>query len=311
MVQTSQTNEVDMLLTVAVPVQLPEMQFFDKQGKPLVGGKIYSHKVGTGEFKPTFKNAQKTALNRNPVVLDNAGCAFIYLNGNHHLKIFDKNDRFIEERWVPSTEFKTFFFDKFGKALRFGKVYTHDFESTVLKPSYQNPEKTVRNTNPVILDEDGSAMMCMNGSYRLRVYDEKGVFQGDQDFFRNVAYALTSKPYPVYLDEDLSTNFEMNHIDFTKIHWHESELIEKSKIDLIVHDVYMYDSSPIPYLEVMSVGFSVNNVLLSQTPKLNLTEDVCVNFIFNNVLRHSPVDNYHTETTAIDLTVNNVIVEYL
>ncbi len=212
-----------MLLTIAMPVQLPKMQFFDQQGKPLVGGKIYSYKVGTGEFKPTYKNAQKTALNKNPVVLDGAGCAFIYLNGNHHLKIFDKQGQLIEERWVPSTEFRTFFFDKFGKALRFGKVYTHDFESTMPKPSYQNPEKSFLNPNPIILDDDGSAMICINGSYRLRVYDEKGVFQGDQDFFRNVAYALTSKPYPNYFDERISAS-----ISLEKVVVHDAQNIQES-----------------------------------------------------------------------------------
>jgi hypothetical protein len=199
-----------MLYQVAVPIIQPRMRFFDADGKPLVGGKVYSFKVGTELFKPTYRDAQKTALNTNPIVLDSDGSALIYLSGAHVLKVYDKNGNFIEERYLPETQMKTQFFDKLGVPLKNGKVWTYDISSTIKKTSYANADKNQPNANPVVLDAEGWASISMIGSYRLRSYNEKGVSTGDQDFKRPAAKALTSKVYPVYFVEGVTGNPSIN-----------------------------------------------------------------------------------------------------
>ncbi|WP_151738256.1 hypothetical protein [Acinetobacter junii] len=199
-----------MLYKIASPIIQPRMRFFDADGKPLVGGKVYSYKVGTEIFKPTYRDAQRTALNQNPVVLDNEGSALIYLLGSHVLKIYDKKGNFIEQIYVPEAQMTTQFFDKFGKPLSFGRVWTYDIASTIKKTSFANADQSQPNPNPIILDVEGKASISMIGSYRLRTYNEKNVHLGDQDFQRPVAQALTSKPYPLYFDEKISSNVSIS-----------------------------------------------------------------------------------------------------
>lgn len=200
------------LVTVAAPIKQPRMRFFDADGKPLVGGRVYSYKVGTDLFRPTFRNAYKTALNQNPIILDNAGSALIYLTGSHLLQVFDRFGNFVSMHYLPVTEMRAYFHDKLGKPLKYGRIETYDIASTIKKASYGDSQKESLNTNPVILDKNGSAVICIVGSYRLRVYDEKGVFLWDEDFFREPARALTSRVYPAFCDEYMQSQCEVNTI---------------------------------------------------------------------------------------------------
>jgi hypothetical protein len=198
-----------MLYQVVTPIIQPRMRFFDADGKPLVGGKVYSCYVGTNTFKPTYRDANKTALNTNPIVLDADGSALIYLNGAHVLKVYDRDGNLIESRYMPESQMRTQFFDKYGVPLKNGKVWTYDIASTIKKTSYANADKTQPNANPVVLDAEGWASISMLGSYRLRSYNEKGVSTGDQDFRRPVAKALTSKTYPLYFMDGVGVSIVM------------------------------------------------------------------------------------------------------
>ena len=195
---------------LATPVIQPRMHFFDKEGKPLIGGKVYSFKVGEDIFKPTYRNSEFTAANQNPILLDQAGSALIYVRGSVQLKIYDKSGVFIEEKIVYQQQMRTQFFDKYGKALGGGKVWTYDYQSTIKKPSYENADDALLNPNPVILDENGWGSLSIVGAYRLRQYDKKGVFVGDQDFKRPPARVLTSVVYPVYTLDTISTNTQLS-----------------------------------------------------------------------------------------------------
>ncbi|MFV0408663.1 MAG: hypothetical protein ACK5LJ_02875, partial [Paracoccus sp. (in: a-proteobacteria)] len=238
-----------MLYQVVTPIIQPRMRFFDADGKPLVGGKVYSCYVGSDVFKPTYRDANKTALNTTPIVLDADGSALIYLNGAHVLKIHDRDGNLIESRYVPETQMRTQFFDKYGVPLKNGKVWTYDIASTIKKPSYINADKNQPNTNPVVLDAEGWASISMNGSYRLRSYNEKGVSTGDQDFRRPAAKALTSKVYPLYLDDGISCGFDIHDLDRYDITWKDSALSENTAVSFSVGDVFMRDNSPIPIAE--------------------------------------------------------------
>jgi len=57
----------------------PKMQFFDQNGNPLVGGKVYTYLTGTLTPQFTFTDATGTVNNTNPVILDARGEASIWL----------------------------------------------------------------------------------------------------------------------------------------------------------------------------------------------------------------------------------------
>lgn len=205
------------------------MRFFDKEGKPLVGGKVYAFKVGTEEFKPTYRNSEFTALNTNPVVLDGAGSALIYLRGANLLKIYDRHGNFIEERIEYQQRERAQFYDDYGRPLKNGYVYTYDYQSAIKKTSYSIDD--VANQNPIVLDENGTALVNIVGAYRLRQYNSKNVFVGDQDFKRPPIKALTSKMYPLYFKEGFQTNFQT--INAIKIQ--VPELIENIESAFSIH----------------------------------------------------------------------------
>lgn len=190
---------------LATPVIQPRMRFFDKEGKPLIGGKVYAFKVGTEEFKPTYRNSEFTALNQNPIVLDNAGSALIYLRGSNQLRIYDKDGNHIENRIEYQQLERAQFYDDYGKPLKNGFVYTYDYQSTIKKTSYSIDDVT--NPNPIVLDENGTALVNIVGAYRLRQYNSKNVFVGDQDFKRPPIKVLTSVVYPLYFKEGLKVSF--------------------------------------------------------------------------------------------------------
>lgn len=57
----------------------PYMQFFDSNGDPLSGGKVYTYDEGTTTAKATYTDAGGLVENANPVVLDSAGRGDIWL----------------------------------------------------------------------------------------------------------------------------------------------------------------------------------------------------------------------------------------
>ena len=52
---------------------------FDDNGNPLVGGKLYTYAAGTSNAQATYSDVSLSVANANPVVLDSAGRATVYL----------------------------------------------------------------------------------------------------------------------------------------------------------------------------------------------------------------------------------------
>jgi hypothetical protein len=48
-------------------------QFFDNNGDPLAGGKLFFYETGTSTLAATYSNAAQTTANTNPVILDASG----------------------------------------------------------------------------------------------------------------------------------------------------------------------------------------------------------------------------------------------
>lgn len=89
-------------------------QFVDDNGKPLAGGKVWTYESGTTTPKPTFSDANGNAVNTNPIVLNEAGRANIYLDGGaYRVRVFSIDDVLIADtdklsRYVTSTELDEF-----------------------------------------------------------------------------------------------------------------------------------------------------------------------------------------------------------
>lgn len=77
---------------MAQPLAAPYCQFFDSNGDPLSGGKVYSYEAGTSTPKDTYTDSSATTPNANPVILDSAGRAAIWLNGAYKITVTDSND---------------------------------------------------------------------------------------------------------------------------------------------------------------------------------------------------------------------------
>lgn len=71
---------------------LPVFQAFDLNGDPLEGGKLYTYEAGTSTPKATFIDASGVTANTNPIILDAAGQAIVYLVGSYKLVLTDADD---------------------------------------------------------------------------------------------------------------------------------------------------------------------------------------------------------------------------
>ncbi|HHW53751.1 MAG TPA: hypothetical protein GXX13_11315 [Acinetobacter towneri] len=295
---------------LATPVIQPRMRFFDTDGKPLVGGKVYAFKVGTEEFKPTYRNSELTALNTNPVVLDGAGSALIYLRGANLLRIYDRHGNFIEERIEYQQRERAQFYDDYGRPLKNGYVYTYDYQSTIRKTSYSIDDAV--NPNPIVLDENGTALVNIVGAYRLRQYNSKNVFVGDQDFKRPPVKALTSRPYPLFFIEEITTGF---NVDDTSSRPDPALVainiptIECVGAQLTLHDVVTKRPPKVELVENVDVALTMHNVVSRKPPKFEVKENLSISLTFHNVVSKPRIKTNTDEAISTSLSINDTIQE--
>lgn len=76
----------------AVLLPVIKARFFDEDGEPLAGGKVYTYIAGTEDDKDTWVDADKSGTNTNPVILDANGEADIWLDGLYHIVVTDSAD---------------------------------------------------------------------------------------------------------------------------------------------------------------------------------------------------------------------------
>lgn len=58
---------------------VPKLQFFDNNGNPLVGGRLYTYAAGTTTPLATYTDASAGTPNTNPIILDSRGEANVWL----------------------------------------------------------------------------------------------------------------------------------------------------------------------------------------------------------------------------------------
>ena len=61
-----------------------KQRFFDSNGAPLVGGKLYSYAAGTTTPKATYTDESVSSANANPVILDANGEANVWLDSGFY-----------------------------------------------------------------------------------------------------------------------------------------------------------------------------------------------------------------------------------
>lgn len=76
----------------AVLMTPPYVEFMDANGAPLAGGKVYAYSAGTLTPKDTYTDSTGTTPNANPVILDSAGRAEIWINGSYKFIVKDSSD---------------------------------------------------------------------------------------------------------------------------------------------------------------------------------------------------------------------------
>lgn len=85
-----------MTTAALMPFILPRQ--FTMDGRPLSGGKIYFYESTTRVPKPTYSDSLKQSYNTNPVILDSAGFAPIYLDsGFYTVIVTDADDVQLEQ----------------------------------------------------------------------------------------------------------------------------------------------------------------------------------------------------------------------
>ena len=85
------------MVRAVTPIPFVKARFFDRCGKPLTGGKIYTYEANTTTPKVTYKDPYGLTPNTNPIILDAAGEADIYLDGTYRIRITDRNDVLVND----------------------------------------------------------------------------------------------------------------------------------------------------------------------------------------------------------------------
>src|SRR6185369_11794571 len=78
-----------MTATLLIP---PRARFFDASGNPLSFGLVYTYAAGTLTPKVSYTDSTGSSANTNPIVLDAAGEADIWLDGNYKINLADQNN---------------------------------------------------------------------------------------------------------------------------------------------------------------------------------------------------------------------------
>lgn len=76
---------------MAVLLQAPYNQFLDDDGNPLTGGFVYTYDAGTDTPRATYTSYTGLIPASNPVELDAAGRADIWLSGSYKITVTDAN----------------------------------------------------------------------------------------------------------------------------------------------------------------------------------------------------------------------------
>lgn len=96
---------------------------------------------------------------------------------------------------APLPNAKQQFLDGNGAPLAGGSVYTYVVGTTTAKTTWRDAEGQAPNSNPIVLDANGEAIIFGSGLYRQQVYDYAGTLIWDQVTGTPAPWDLVSQPY--------------------------------------------------------------------------------------------------------------------
>lgn len=76
---------------------LPKMRFYDADGSPLAGGKVYVFELGTTTPVTTYINRQGTVANTHPIILDSEGRCSVWVDTPCTFYVTDAQDLFTQD----------------------------------------------------------------------------------------------------------------------------------------------------------------------------------------------------------------------
>jgi hypothetical protein len=115
----------------------PKLQFFDLNGAPLSGGKLYTYAAGTTTPLASYTDSTGNIANTNPIILDSRGEANVWLSGDvYKFALYDSTNVLI---WtvdnINGTTFATNFTGT-GSQVAFSVV--NGFTAIYINGVYQN-----------------------------------------------------------------------------------------------------------------------------------------------------------------------------
>jgi len=119
----------------AVPLPNPEVQFLNQNGQPLAGGLVYTYAAGTTTPIATYTDSSAATPNANPIVLDSAGRASIWIGAAAiKLGVYDVNSVL---QWTQDNiSDTTLYFVNYVKAAGTATLISYD-------PPNSQPQETV------------------------------------------------------------------------------------------------------------------------------------------------------------------------
>nr|WP_312539222.1 hypothetical protein [Moraxella sp. CTOTU47616] len=178
------------MVRAVTPIPFVKARFFDRCGKPLTGGKVYTYEANTTTSKATYKDPYGLTPNTNPIILDAAGEADIYLEGTYRIRITDRNDVLVND------------------VAKIGSWFSDNLQDTLdnisgamddaLKPILQNLDDVINTaaaaaagangwTATLVKDASGLSQQQVNDQLGTGFYAEKWGAKGDGVTFDTAA----------------------------------------------------------------------------------------------------------------------------
>jgi len=115
----------------------PKLQFFDANGAPLVGGKLYTYAAGSTTPLASYTDSTGNTANTNPVILDSRGEANVWLSGAiYKFALYDSTNVLI---WtVDNINGSTFASNATGDGTTTAFSVVNGFTAIYINGVYQN-----------------------------------------------------------------------------------------------------------------------------------------------------------------------------
>lgn len=115
----------------------PKLQFFDANGAPLVGGKLYTYAAGTTTPLASYTDSTGNTANTNPIILDSRGEANVWLAGAiYKFALYDSTNVLI---WtVDNINGSTFGVNATGDGTTTAFSVVNGFTAIYINGVYQN-----------------------------------------------------------------------------------------------------------------------------------------------------------------------------